>query len=59
MNRQFPRKIKRSDRTPPVAESVRQVIEAGHSADADPLGSYTGFPADDPFETPVQDADDL
>lgn len=25
---------------------------------ADPLGSYTGIPAD-PFEVPVQDADDL
>ena len=24
----------------------------------DPLGSWTGVPAD-PFETPVQDADDL
>ena len=26
--------------------------------DVDPLGSYTGVPAD-PEETPVQDADDL
>ena len=25
---------------------------------ADPMGSYTGIPSD-PFETPVQDADDL
>jgi hypothetical protein len=25
---------------------------------ADPMGSYTGIP-EDPFETPVQDADDL
>ena len=25
---------------------------------ADPMGSYTGVPVD-PFETPVQDADDL
>ena len=25
---------------------------------ADPMGSYTGIPKD-PFETPVQDADDL
>ena len=27
-------------------------------SDTDPLGSYTGQPAD-PFESPVQDADDL
>lgn len=28
------------------------------SAKVDPQGSYTGTPAD-PYETPVQDADDL
>ena len=28
------------------------------SGNRDPLGSYTGI-AKDPFETPVQDADDL
>lgn len=59
MSKQFPKKIKRSDHSTQISESVRQVIEAGHSADTDPLGSYTGFPVDDPFETPVQDADDL
>lgn len=42
-----------------IAQQVRRVIEAGHSADADPLGSYTGLPADDPDSVPVQDADDL
>ena len=25
----------------------------------DPLGSWTGVPADDPYEKPIQDADDL
>ena len=25
----------------------------------DPLGSWTGVPVDDPYEKPVQDADDL
>lgn len=39
--------------------AVEQVIEAGRSADTDPLGSYTGVPAEQPYETPVQDADDL
>ena len=29
-----------------------------YPAVADPMGSYTGIPQD-PFETPVQDADDL
>lgn len=42
-----------------VAQQVRRVIEAGHSSDTDPLGSYTGMPADDPDSIPVQDADDL
>ncbi len=39
--------------------AVAQVIEANRSPDTDPLGSYTGVPADDPCEAPVQDADDL
>lgn len=26
---------------------------------ADPLGMYTGYTADDAYEVPVQDADDL
>ena len=39
--------------------AVAQVIEANRSPDTDPLGSYTGIPANDPDETPVQDADDL
>ena len=25
----------------------------------DPLGSWTGVPTDDPYEKPIQDADDL
>jgi hypothetical protein len=25
----------------------------------DPFGSYTGVPVDDPYDKPVQDADDL
>lgn len=25
----------------------------------DPLGSWTGVPVDDPYEKPIQDADDL
>ena len=27
--------------------------------DTDPLGSWTGVPTDDPYEKPIQDADDL
>ena len=38
-----------------------RLTEAGkllHNADSDPLGMYTGNP-EDPYEKPVQDADDL
>lgn len=31
----------------------------GGPAMCDPLGSYTGQPADEVYEVPVQDADDL
>ena len=40
-----------------VTEEFRQTgREAVHS---DVQGSYTGVPMDDPYEKPVQDADDL
>lgn len=42
-----------------LPEIVQQVIDAGHEPDTDPLGSYTGWPTDNPEEPPVQDADDL
>lgn len=42
----------------PLPAAVQQVIDALHSPDADPLGSYTGV-GENPAEAPVQDADDL
>lgn len=38
---------------------VREVVQAARPAHNDPLGSYTGVPADDADAVPVQDADDL
>ena len=38
---------------------VRLVVEAARPAHNDPLGSYTGVPADEADAVPVQDADDL
>lgn len=38
---------------------VEEVLKAARPSQSDPLGSYTGVPADDPDATPVQDADDL
>ncbi|MBQ8352015.1 MAG: hypothetical protein IJY20_08255 [Clostridia bacterium] len=35
-----------------------QSADAPGMIDTDPLGSYTGIP-DNPYEKPVQDADDL
>lgn len=32
---------------------------SGYDIVSDPLGSWTGVPVDDPYEKPVQDADDL
>ena len=32
---------------------------SGEDIITDPLGSWTGVPVDDPYEKPVQDADDL
>lgn len=33
--------------------------KADNSIDSDVLGSYTGTSSDDPYEKPIQDADDL
>ena len=31
----------------------------GNDIHTDPLGSWTGVPLDDPYDQPIQDADDL
>lgn len=41
----------------PNADRVKHIISM-KSAETDPNGSYTGVP-ENPFEKPVQDADDL
>ncbi len=37
----------------------KSVPQETQSALYDPNGSYTGYVADNPYETPTQDADDL
>ncbi len=41
-----------------VERAVNEIIGEESSSEYDPLGSYTGTPAD-PLERPIQDADDL
>ena len=43
---------------PPKAKETAQAFVSEDNAATDPLGSWTGSPAD-PGETPTQDADDL
>ncbi len=49
-------KDKKRDRTSHKAVELR--LENDDSIETDPLGMYTGVPSD-PYEKPVQDADDL
>lgn len=42
-----------------LPKMVRKVVKAARSSDHDPLGSYTGTPAEDEDQRPTQDADDL
>ena len=44
--------------TPGRAEFSMNLSEDQMRIDTDPYGSYTGVP-DDPYDEPVQDADDL
>ena len=46
----------KKERTGPQAKAME--LTAWQSAKTDPQGSWTGTPAD-PYEVPVQDADDL
>lgn len=39
-------------------EKKPEILPENLQSDTDPLGSYTGVP-DNPYEVPVQDADDL
>lgn len=43
---------------PVLPQDTALGIIGSHLIKPDPLGSYTGVP-DEPFEIPVQDADDL
>ena len=37
----------------------RATFTADKDINTDPLGMWTGVPTDDPYDMPVQDADDL
>ena len=37
----------------------KQLKEQNSEIITDPLGSWTGVPTDDPYDKPIQDADDL
>ncbi len=51
-NESIRNKNSKADRKPPA-------MDVSMASESDPLGSYTGVPIGNPFETPVQDADDL
>ena len=48
----------RMEKKPMIPAGWRWPMETFDLLQTDPLGSYTGIPAD-PVEKPVQDADDL
>lgn len=43
----------------PIFTESKMKKTVGEEIITDPLGSWTGVPADDPYERPIQDADDL
>ena len=45
-------------RDPILLQESGMVYQQGSPGTVDPMGSYTGVP-ENPWETPVQDADDL
>ena len=51
-------KKEKTDRDIPYIPLTRDKFDMLGMSLIDPMGSYTGLPAD-PYEVPVQDADDL
>lgn len=43
----------------PRVRTVGMTVDEQREINTDPLGSWTGVPTDDPYEKPIQDADDL
>ena len=50
--------MRKKDSDRPASRAMDKAMTIWQSAGTDPQGSYTGTPAD-PYEVPVQDADDL
>ena len=45
--------------TPPLGNTRLFVENYDNDIHTDPFGSWTGVPFDDPYDRPIQDADDL
>ncbi len=60
MEKREPKQKKPSRQGTPVWPGIiPPIIDQGMASGNDPQGSYTGVPIGNPYETPVQDADDL
>lgn len=53
------KRIKIEDVNEYIRVAMKNEREREEGIVTDPQGSYTGVSTDDPFDTPVQDADDL
>ena len=53
------KKIPIKSKTTPYKAALTQTESYDSEIITDPFGSYTGVPVDDPYDKPVQDADDL
>jgi hypothetical protein len=54
-------KIKALNKKDPRTQEASLLFVENYDSDihTDPLGSWTGVPFDDPYDKPIQDADDL
>lgn len=52
------RQKRRNRKAEKIVPEFKNSAGSSHAIKTDPLGSYTGRP-DNPYEKPVQDADDL
>ena len=53
------RNIEKANKEKGIPNLCESTFQSEGSIIVDPLGSWTGVPTDDIFDTPVQDVDDL
>jgi hypothetical protein len=59
MKNKTEKKYLKTENSSAMNKAKTQLQTYDHEIITDPFGSYTGVPTEDPYDKPIQDADDL